>query len=131
MNTTAFVNTRLNIPEQEIALELKSGQFLAGDRGTRITVSKFFNGVILSAWYSFTNTSMFTDGFNHGYHDKGIAVSIPIRLFSGKDSKTAYTIGLSPWTRDVAQDIVHYNNLFDFMGRDTKIYLEKDRKMMQ
>jgi len=129
--TTAFVNTRLNIPEQEIALELKSGQFLAGDRGTRITVSKFFNGVILSAWYSFTNTSMFTDGFNHGYHDKGIAVSIPIRLFSGKDSKTAYSIGLSPWTRDVAQDIVHYNNLFDFMGRDTKIYLEKDRKMMQ
>jgi hypothetical protein len=74
---------------------------------------------------------MFTDGFNHGYHDKGIAVSIPIRLFSGKDSKTAYNIGLSPWTRDVAQDIVHYNNLFDFMGRDTKIYLEKDRKMMQ
>lgn len=129
-HSTAFVNTRLNIPEQEIAIELKTGQFLAGDRGTRITVFKFFNGVILSAWYSITDTSIFTDTYNNGYHDKGIAISIPIRLFSGKDTRTAYNLGVSPWTRDVAQDIDHYHNLFDFIGRDTKVYLEKDRRMI-
>jgi hypothetical protein len=67
--TTAFFNTRLNIPELEASIDLKSGQFLAGDRGTRITLSKFFNGVILSAWYSFTDTSMFTDSSNKGYND--------------------------------------------------------------
>jgi len=128
--TTAFVNTRLNIPEQEVAIDLKSGQFLAGDKGTRITLLKFFNGVIFSAWYSFTDTSIFTDGFNNGYHDKGIMVTIPIRLFRGKDSRTSYSIGISPWTRDVAQDIDHYQSLFDFIGRDTKIYLDKDKKMM-
>ena len=129
--TTAFVNTRLNIPEQEIAIDLKTGQFLAGDRGTRITLLKFFNGVILSAWYSITGTSIFTDGFNNGYHDKGIAVTIPLRLFGGKDSRTAYNFGISPWTRDVAQDIDHYHTLFDTMGRNMGIYLEKDRGMMR
>jgi Exopolysaccharide biosynthesis protein YbjH len=127
---TAFVNTRLNIPEQEMAIDLKTGQFLAGDKGTRITLLKFFNGVILSAWYSITNTSIFTDGFNNGYHDKGIAVTIPLRLFSGKDTRTAYNFSVSPWTRDVAQDIDHYHTLFDYIGRDTKIYLEKDKKMI-
>ncbi|MDP2725603.1 MAG: YjbH domain-containing protein, partial [Syntrophales bacterium] len=52
---TAFFNTRLNLPEIEAAIDLRTGQFLAGDRGTRLTLSKFFNGVILSAWYSLTD----------------------------------------------------------------------------
>ena len=123
---TAFLNTRLNLPEVEAAVDLKTGQFLAGDRGTRITLSKFFNGVILSAWYSQTNTDLFTDPFNRGYHDKGIAFTIPMRLFNKTDTKTAYNFGISPWTRDVAQDIDHFNSLFDFIGRDAQIYLKKD-----
>ncbi len=123
---TAFVNTRIHFPEQEVAIDLKTGRFLGGDKGVRITVSKFINGVIISAWYSFTNTSVFRDEFNRGYHDKGIAVTIPIRLFRGSDSRTTYSYALSPWTRDVAQDIEHHTNLFDFISRNTKIYLDKD-----
>ncbi len=128
---TGFVNGRLNIPELELAIDVKAGQFLAGDRGARFTVSKFFNGVVLSAWYSATDTSIFTDNFNRGYHDKGIAVMIPIRLFMGNDSRTTYNISLSPWTRDVAQDIDHFTNLFDYIGRNTGVYLEKDRSQLQ
>jgi hypothetical protein len=128
--TTAFINTRLNIPEREIAIDVKAGRFLAGDNGVRFTVSKFINGVILSAWYTVTDTSVFKDEFNKGYHDKGISVSIPLRLFKGSDSKTVYTYTLSPWTRDTGQDINHFNTLFDFIGRDTKIFLDKDKKMV-
>jgi hypothetical protein len=123
---TGFFNTRLNLPEIEATVDLKTGQFLAGDRGTVLTLSKFFNGLTLSAWYSQTNTDLFTDSFNRGYHDKGIAVSIPLRFFTGKDSKTVYHFGISPWTRDVAQDIDHFTPLFDYIGRDTDIYLKKD-----
>jgi hypothetical protein len=39
---TAFVNTRLNLPEMETAIDLKTGRFLAGDVGTRVTVSNPF-----------------------------------------------------------------------------------------
>jgi hypothetical protein len=100
----------------DISIDLKIGQFLAEDKGTRITVSRSFNGVILSAWYSLTDTSLFTDQFNKGYHEYGIGLTIPLRMFSGGDSRTSYSYAISPWTRDVAQDINHYNNLFDFIG---------------
>ena len=93
------------MPEIDAAIDVKWGRFLAGDRGVRVTASRFIRGVTLSAWYSDTDTGMFTDPFNRGYHDKGISVEIPIRLFTGRDSKTAYRYSLSPWTRDVAQDI--------------------------
>ena len=128
--TTAFINARLNIPETEMAIDVKAGRFLAGDNGIRFTVSKFINGVTVWVWYSLTDTSVFKDKFNRGYHDKGIGVSIPIRLFKGTDSRTSYTYALAPWTRDTGQDIDHFSTLFDFMGRNTKIFLDKDRQKM-
>ncbi|HPD57651.1 MAG TPA: YjbH domain-containing protein [Smithellaceae bacterium] len=129
--TTAFVNTRLNIPELEVYVDVKAGRFLAGDHGARVTVSKNFNGVVLSAWYSFTDTSVFSDPYNRGYHDKGIAVSIPLRLFLGRDSRVVHDFSVSPWTRDVAQDIYHRTSLFDFIGRNAKIYIDKDKEEFQ
>jgi hypothetical protein len=129
--TMGFFNTRLNIPELDAHVDVKAGRFLAGDNGVRVTVSKSFRGVVLSAWYSVSDTSIFKDSFNQGYHDKGIAVSIPMRLFLGRDSRSAYSYALSPWTRDVAQDIAHPGSLFDFIGRSVKVYLEKDRGMVQ
>lgn len=53
-----------------------------------------------------------------------------MRLFEGKDTRAVYGQAMSPWTRDVAQDIEHFTPLFDFIGRNTRIFLEKDRTMM-
>ena len=129
--TTAFLNTALNIPEAEMTLDLRTGQFLAGDRGTRVTVSKFFHGIILYAWYSFTDTNdVFTDSYNRGYHDKGIGIIWPLRMFIGRDTKSTYNFAISPWTRDAAQDIDHVNNLFGFMGRNQEVYWKKDRTQL-
>ena len=125
---TALLLGRLNIPEFDAAIDAKWGRFLAGDRGVRVAVSKFIRGVTLSAWYSATDTGVFTDPFNRGYHDKGISVEIPIRLFTGRDSKTAYRYSLSPWTRDAAQDIDRYQSLFDRIGRNAGVLLDRDRR---
>lgn len=127
---TCFLNTRLNIPELETSIDVNTGQFLAGDKGARLTVTKFIKGVTIFAWYSFTNTSIFSDSSNRGYSDKGIGVKIPMRLFEGTDTKTAYNYSISPWTRDVAQDVVHFTTLFDYFGRDKKIYIDKDKEYM-
>lgn len=123
---TGFFNIRYNIPNTQMYVDLKTGRFLAGDIGTQIKISKFINGVEISTWYSFTNTSIFSDQFNRGYHNFGISVSIPLRLFEGKDTKSVYTYSLEPWTRDVAQDIDHYDELFDYIGRKTKIGFYND-----
>ncbi|MEW6602256.1 MAG: YjbH domain-containing protein, partial [Nitrospirota bacterium] len=128
--TTAFFNMRLNIHELEVAVDTKAGRFLAGDKGVRFTVSKVINGVTIQAWYSFTDTSVFNDGINENYHDKGIGISIPLRLFKGADSRSTYSYMLSPWTRDTGQDIDHFSTLFDFIDRNTKNYLDKDKQMM-
>ncbi|MCP3676910.1 MAG: YjbH domain-containing protein [Deltaproteobacteria bacterium] len=128
--STAFLMTRFNIRKHEISIDLKSGQFLAGDVGTRITVSKRIRGVTVSAWYSFTDTSVFHDEHNRGYHDKGIAVVIPLRIFKGSDTKTVYTYALSPWTRDVAQDVDSYNPLLDFINKNRDVYFDKDKQIV-
>ena len=123
---TGFVNGRLNVPEADVWLDVKAGRFLAGDKGVRFSASKFINGVTLSAWYTMTDTSIFSDPYNSGYHDKGVSVTIPIRLFLGHDSRTTYQISLSPWTRDVGQDVDHYRTLTDFIGRNLDILLDRD-----
>ncbi len=129
--STAFLTGRLNIPEKEFAVDIMAGQFLAGDKGMRVTVSKFIKGVTIFAWYSITDTSIFKDSSNRGYHDKGIGVSIPMNLFTGTDSRSTYSYAIAPWTRDVAQDIDHAWNLFDYIGRDTRMHLNKDKQWMQ
>ncbi len=128
--TTAFFNTRFNLPEEEITLDIKAGRFLAGDNGVRFTISKHIKGVVLQAWYSVTDTSIFSDQYNNGYHDKGIGILIPMRTFTGTDSKSVYRYLLSPWTRDTGQDIDHFNTLFDYVGRNTKVFLDKDENIM-
>jgi hypothetical protein len=128
--STAFLNMRLNIPETDMAIDVKAGRFLAGDKGVRITVSKLINGVKIWAWFSVTDTSVFGDDFNRGYSDRGIGVSIPLRLFKGTDTRTSYDYVLSPWTRDTGQDIDHFRTLFDFIGRNNKIFLDKDREKL-
>jgi hypothetical protein len=123
---TAFVGGRLNIPEADVWFDVKAGRFLAGDWGARFSMSKFIRGVTLTAWYTVTDTDIFTDPYNRGYNDKGISATIPIRLFLGRDSRTAYRISLSPWTRDAGQDISHFHTLPDFIGRNTELLLDKD-----
>jgi hypothetical protein len=125
---TALLQGRLNVPEVDVAIDVKLGRFLAGDRGLRFAVSKFVRGVTLSAWYSQTDTDVFSDPFNRGYHDKGISVEIPLRLFAGRDSETAYRFSVSPWVRDVAQDIDRYLPLFDWIGRNAGVLLDKDQE---
>jgi hypothetical protein len=124
---TAFVKTRLNFPKPNMSLDIKYGRFLAGDVGALFTVSKFIKGVEFSVWYSFTDTSVFNDDDNRGYHEKGFAVEIPMRLIKGTDTKWSYRHAISPWTRDVAQDIGHWTSLFNFIGRNVGILFRKDR----
>jgi hypothetical protein len=59
---------------------------------------------------------------------RGSPPRYPIRLFLGRDSRTAYRVSLSPWQRDAGQDINHYTTLPDHIGRNTDILLDKDTR---
>ncbi len=124
-----FGNLRLNIPEFDTHVDLKVGRFLAGDVGVRIGISKWIKGVTLSAWMGITDTSIFKDKYNRNYRDKGISVMIPMRIFEGKESRSVYGYTISPWTRDVAQDVIHPDSLFDRIGRNVKKMLDRDAEL--
>lgn len=125
---TTFLNLRYHIYELDGYVDIKYGRFLAGDKGTKVTLSKVINGVVISAWYSFTDTDVFQDSINRGYHDKGVSVTMPFRLFTGKETRARYSQGISPWTRDVAQDINHSQNLFDTLDMVSRNSLKRSGK---
>jgi len=99
---TVLGNAYYSIPEIDVTLHAQYGKFLAGDRGWLFNVSREYDtGVVVGFWYSFTDTDDLT-GFNRGYHEKGVFLNLPARMFMNRDSTMRYYYSLSPWTRDVA-----------------------------
>ncbi|MEJ2801458.1 YjbH domain-containing protein [Comamonadaceae bacterium PP-2] len=75
------------------------GQYLAGDRGATVTLSKRFdNGVLLGAWATKTNIS--AAQFGEGSFDKGVFLTIPFDLMLPKSTVTNGTFLYTPLTRD-------------------------------
>lgn len=121
---TYFFTTVFNFKSIDSSLKVKTGRFLAGDKGVEFFLSKYLNnGIKLSAWVSFTSTGIFSDPYNRGYHDIGFAISMPLRILDGVESKTRFHYSISPWTRDVAQDIYQYVDLSNFLTN--KIFVDK------
>jgi hypothetical protein len=123
---TVLGNIYYNIPEIDVTLHARYGQFLAGDRGWLFDVSREFDtGVVVGFWYSFTNTDDLT-GYNRGYHEKGVFLNLPVRMFLDRDSRTRYNYALSPWTRDVAATVGHWQDLYGLGGDLMPANFEKD-----
>ncbi|MFC1868563.1 YjbH domain-containing protein [Thermodesulfobacteriota bacterium] len=105
-------------PGLDITLQAKYGRFLAGDIGWMFDISRQYNtGTIIGIFYSFTDTDIFTDRYNRGYNHKGVYLSFPIRMFLTRDSNQMFNYGISPWTRDVAATVSHWQDLFG-LGKD-------------
>jgi hypothetical protein len=58
-------------------VDVKTGRFLAGDYGPVVTVGKNINGLLLYAWYSFTNTNCMSDPTTGATMTKGSACHFP------------------------------------------------------
>ncbi len=109
-------NAYYKLDKMNITLLIQYGRFLAGDIGWRFEARREFDsGVTIGAWYSLTGTNNM-EGFNKGYNDKGFFISIPARIFSNNETNIKYNYSLSPWTRDVAQTIPHWQSLYDLAG---------------
>lgn len=115
---TAFVKGRVHFKKIKTYVDVDAGRFLAGDVGARVKITKKINDVELSIWATKTKTSGFDSEYNKGYTDKGIMFTIPLRVFSGKDSRAVYSQKFVPWTRDVGVQVSEFTNLFNFIDRN-------------
>jgi hypothetical protein len=92
---TAYWDTRW----QGVEAKLMVGQYLAGDKGATLEVSRrFSNGARMGAWVTKTNVS--SAGFGEGSFDKGVFFSIPFDAFLTAWSTQTMNFTWQPLIRD-------------------------------
>jgi hypothetical protein len=97
---------------QGVQLKASVGQYLAGDKGATLDVSRVFaNGLSIGAFATKTNVSS-TD-FGEGAFDKGIYVSIPFDVMMTRSTKSVAKILWRPLTRDGGAKLTRLNELID------------------
>ncbi len=108
-HVTAYVDTGF----QDILATLSVGQYLAGDKGATLDLSRIFqNGVKIGAYATKTNVSAVD--FGEGSFDKGIYVQVPLdALFISTISGSA-NFAWKPITRDGGAKLGRQIQLFDF-----------------
>jgi Exopolysaccharide biosynthesis protein YbjH len=110
--TTGHLSFYYQLPFYHVLAHVYVGQYLAGDRGATIQLSRQFdNGIRLGAFATFTNA----DGakFGEGNFDKGIFISIPLDLLFGQPSKDVAGYLFRPLTRDGGQMLEIAKPLYD------------------
>jgi hypothetical protein len=100
------------LPEIGLDIGLKLGRFVAGDWGGRLDVSRTYRYFTMGAWYTITDTDLFTASFNKGYHDKGIYLTVPFSVFKDHDNPLRLFYSFRPWGRDTGQTVRQVNGLY-------------------
>ena len=94
-HVTAYIDTGF----EDILATFSVGQYLAGDKGVTVDVSREFkNGVRMGAFATRTNVS--AEDFGEGSFDKGIYMSVPFSAFFTKSVPGDATFLWRPLTRD-------------------------------
>lgn len=95
-----------------LMLQVDVGQFLGGDVGAQVNVSKQFkSGVIAGAYASFSNLT--ADEFGEGSFTKGFYISIPFDIMTVKPSNNRAFLSWQPLTRDGGQKLGRKYNLIE------------------
>jgi membrane-associated phospholipid phosphatase len=107
-HATAYWDTGFS----DVLLKLQVGQYLAGDRGATMDISRRFNnGVVLGAYATKTNVS--AAQFGEGSFDKGIYLSMPFDVMLPKYSDQAASGTWQPLTRDGGARLARANTLYN------------------
>jgi hypothetical protein len=86
-------------PWQDINMAVSVGQYLAGDKGASLSLTKVFsNGVTMGAFATKTNVS--AAQFGEGSFNKGVYWSIPFDAITTRSSRTTANFNWTPLTRD-------------------------------
>lgn len=88
------------------------GQFLAGDRGINLNVARRFDsGIMVGGYLARTNVS--AEQFGEGSFNKGFYMSVPLDVFTIRNTTTRATVGIAPITRDGGQMLSRRYQLWD------------------
>ena len=105
-----------------VLAKVSAGQYLAGDRGVTVDISRRFNnGVTLGAYA--TKTDVSAAQFGEGSFDKGIYMSIPFDAILPRSSNFTANFLWNPLTRDGGARLGRANALYDMTSaRDRRAF---------
>ena len=113
--TTGHVDLYYQLPFFDITAQLSLGQYLAGDRGATLTLSRRFeSGAEVGVFATKTNIS--AAEFGEGSFDKGAYVSIPFDLLSYFSNRSFIGVGWRPLTRDGGQRLNQSKRLYPMVS---------------
>lgn len=115
-----FLNVYLDIPEWKMASKIGAGGFLAHDKGVRLEVTRYFeSGLRITGWITYTNANDHMHG--ESYYNRGIALELPLDLFSRCNHRRVWNYGLAAWLRDAGAFILTGRSLFDVINRERRL----------
>jgi hypothetical protein len=109
-------------PWYNLDLQLRAGQYLAGDRGLTVQVTRRFStGVEIGAFMTKTNVS--AARFGEGSFDKGIVIRIPLGWAAPIGTQSVLAMDLRPVQRDGGQVLAGDARLFEETRRASEAEL--------
>ncbi len=121
---SGFVNFYYDMPNG-VNVALSTGQYLAGDRGATLDLSRRFkSGFRLGVFATITNVS--AEEFGEGSFDKGFYFSLPVELFTSTFQPGEIAFGLHPSTKDGGQMLYNTNPLIGIIGNTNEYELRRD-----
>lgn len=117
--TTGHATLYLETGWKSTMIKLSAGQYLAGDRGITMDISRTFaNGATLGAWASKTNVT--AEQFGEGSFDKGVYLSIPFDAILPRSGPLSVSTAWRPIQKDGGQKLERYNTLYDLTDTRSK-----------
>ncbi len=129
---TAFLNCYANVwPSKGIEVGLKVGRFLAGDKGVRVDIRRSFKYFTIGAWYTKTDTSVFSSPKNREASYKAVYIKVPFAVFKDKEVRGRFTYMITSFTRDQGQTVEQIRSLYPMDPWETPYYTRQDFEEMR
>jgi hypothetical protein len=110
--TTGHISLYYDSPWYDLNFELRAGQYLAGDRGLTIQITRRFStGVEIGAFMTKTNVS--AAQFGEGSFDKGLIIRFPLGWFAPIETQSQIGLDLRPVQRDGGQALAGDATLYE------------------
>ncbi len=120
--TTGHITGYFEFSKPSVLVKLSAGQYLAGDRGATLDVSRQFpSGIRIGAFATKTNVS--SRQFGEGEFDKGIYFSMPLDVILPRSTPGSGSLLLRPLTRDGGQMVRDGRPLYETTNGAVKVRL--------
>jgi hypothetical protein len=129
---TYFINLYGQVwPSQGVDALLKIGQFLGEDVGFSLELRRSFKYFTIGAWYTKTDTDVFTNEKNREASEKGVYITVPFAIFADHDRRGTLHYEMSSFTRDAGQTVQQPSLLYPMDPYQSVLHTESTLEDMR